>query len=97
MLIYDAGFIGVYVIFALLYLHAYRLRDALELTPMEAYETRGVVQESLVMIAIGALSFALALARQPSLSGMSYILIGPLQTVLGAWHGKRRRVLAETA
>ena len=32
MLIYGAGFIGVYVIFALLYLHAYRLRDALELT-----------------------------------------------------------------
>lgn len=95
MLIYGAGFIGVYVIFALLYLHAYRLRDALELTRMEAYETRGVVQEQLVMIAIGALSIAFALARQPSLSGMSYMLIGPLQAWLGARHGKRRRILSE--
>src|SRR6478609_10264 len=50
MMIYSAGFIGLYVIFALLYLHAYRLRDALELTPMEAYETRGVVQENVLMI-----------------------------------------------
>jgi transmembrane protein TMEM174 (potassium channel) len=94
LLIYDVGFIGVYVIFALLYRHAHSLRDALELTPMEAYETRGVVQEQLVMIAVGALSFALALARQPALAGMVFMLIGPLQTVLGARHGRRRRILA---
>jgi uncharacterized membrane protein len=93
MLIYGAGYVGVYVIFALLYQHAYRLRDALELSPMEAYETRGVVQEQLVMIAIGILSIGFALLRKPSLSGMSYMLIGPLQTMLGMKHGKRRRAL----
>ena len=93
MLIYSAGFMGVYVIFALLYRHAYRLREALELSAMEAYETRGVVQEQLVMIGIGALSFGLALVRQPSLSGMIYMLIGPMQTMLGVKHGKRRRAL----
>jgi len=95
MLIYSAGFVGVYVIFALLYQHAYRLRDALELSAMEAYETRGVVQEQLVMIAIGALSLGLALLRRPALSGMIYMLIGPMQMVLGMRHGKRRRVLSE--
>jgi hypothetical protein len=94
MLIYSAGFMGVYVIFALLYLHAYRLRDTLELSPMEAYETRGVVQEQLVMIGIGAFSFGLALLRRPTLAGMIYMLIGPMQTMLGIRHGKRRRVLA---
>jgi hypothetical protein len=93
MLIYSAGFVGVYVIFALLYQHAYRLRDALELSPMEAYETRGVVQEQLVMIGIGALSFGLALLRRPALSGMIYMLIGPMQAMLGMRHGKRRRAL----
>jgi uncharacterized membrane protein len=95
MMIYGAGYVGVYVIFALLYLHAYRLRDALELSPMEAYETRGVVQEQLVMISIGVLSLGLAVLRKPSLSGMSYMLIGPMQTVLGMRHGKGRRALAE--
>ena len=94
MMIYGAGFIGLYVIFALLYFHAYRLRDALELSPMEAYETRGVVQENLLMIGIGLLATALAWIGQPSLSGLSYALIGPLQTVLGMRHGRRRRELA---
>jgi uncharacterized membrane protein len=96
MLIYGAGYVGVYVIFALLYLHAYRLRDALELSPMEVYETRGVVQEHLVMIGIGALSIGLALMRRPTLSGMIYMLIGPIQTMLGMRHGKRRRALMAT-
>ena len=94
MMIYSAGFIGLYVIFALLYLHAYRLRDRLELSPMETYETRGVVQENVVMIVIGAIGFVLAWLRQPALSGMSYVLIGPMQTFLGMRHGKRRRELS---
>ena len=95
MLIYGAGFIGLYVIFALLYLHAYRMRDALELNPLEAYETRGVVQENVLMIGIGVLSCLLAWQRQPSLAGMSYMLIAPAQTWLGMRHGKRRKLLAE--
>ena len=95
MLIYGAGFIGLYVIFALLYLHAYRLRDALELNPLEAYETRGVVQENVLMIGIGMLSCLLAWQRQPSLAGMIYMLIAPAQTWLGMRHGKRRKQLAE--
>jgi uncharacterized membrane protein len=94
MMIYSAGFVGLYVIFALLYLHAYRLRHALELTPMETYETRGVVQENVLMIAIGLLGLALGGMQQPALSGMSYALIGPLQTMLGVRHGKRRRELS---
>ncbi|MEP7000754.1 MAG: TMEM175 family protein [bacterium] len=95
MEIYSAGFIALYVIFALLYSHAYRLRVELELSPMEVYETRGVVQENLLMVAIGVLAFALALLNSPQLSGMTYVLIGPLQAWLGAVHGKRRRQLSE--
>src|SRR5205807_10049927 len=56
MIIYNGGFVAVYVIFALLYGHAYRRREMLELSPMEQYETHGVVQEHLVMITIGALA-----------------------------------------
>ncbi|MEP6731515.1 MAG: TMEM175 family protein [bacterium] len=93
MLIYGAGFIALYVIFALLYLHAYKLRDELALSPMEAYETRGVVQENLVMIGIGTLSVTLAAVNLPQFAGMAYVLIGPLQTWLGVVHGKGRRAL----
>jgi uncharacterized membrane protein len=94
MIIYGAGFIGLYVIFALLYLHAYRLRDALALNPMEVYATRDVVLENVIMIGIGVLAVLMAWLGQPTLSGMSYVLIGPLQTVLGMRNGRRRRELS---
>ncbi|MBA3672940.1 MAG: DUF1211 domain-containing protein, partial [Gemmatimonadaceae bacterium] len=94
LVIYSAGFVALYVIFALLYLHAYRRRDELELTAMERYETRGVVQEHAVMIGIGLVSLGFALAGSGALAGMVYVLIGPLQTLLGFRHGRRRRELA---
>jgi uncharacterized membrane protein len=93
MMIYSAGFIALYIIFALMYLHAYKLRDALDLTPMEIYETRGVVQENVVMIGIGVLALTLASLNRPQFSGMTYALIGPLQTWLGSVHGKGRKKL----
>lgn len=97
MEIYSAGFIALYVIFALLYRHAWRLRAELELSPMEVYETRGVVQENLLMIGIGLLSLILALLNLPQFSGMAYALIGPLRTGLGMHHGRGRRRLNEAA
>jgi uncharacterized membrane protein len=93
MLIYGAGFIGLYVIFALLYLHAYRMRGVLALNALETYETRAVVQENVLMIGIAMLSCLLAWQRQPSLAGMAYMLIAPAQTLLGVKHGRGRKRL----
>lgn len=97
MMIYSAGFIGIYAIFALLYRHAYRMRGELELNALEIYETRGVTQENLVMIAIGAAAFLLAWSGYANFSGLCYVLIGPLQTWLGARHGRRRREIVAAA
>jgi uncharacterized membrane protein len=94
MLIYGAGFIGLYVIFALLYLHAYRLRGALELTALEAYETMGIIRQNMLMIGIGLLSIVLAWFGRPALSGMIYMLIAPASMSLGMWHGRRRKRFA---
>ena len=93
MMIYSAGFVALYVIFALMYMHAYKLRDALELNAMETYETRGVVMENVVMIGIGTIALVLAWFNHPQLSGMIYFLIGPLQGWLGSVHGKGRLLL----
>ena len=38
--IYGFGFAGVYLALTLLYLHAWRLRDALELSEIEKLDTR---------------------------------------------------------
>ena len=97
MIIYNLGFIALYAIFALLYAHAYKLRDALDLSPMERYETRGVVQENILMLTIGVVALGLAFANLPQWSGTVYIMIGPGQTILGMVHGKRRRALERAA
>ena len=96
MIIYSAGFMAVYIVFALLYQHAYKLRGELELNELEIYETRSVVQENILMVAIGAVAIILAMLNGPAFSGMTYILIGPLQTALGFKHSKRRKEIAAT-
>jgi uncharacterized membrane protein len=83
MAIYGAGFVAVFLVFALLYGHAYRLRDRMGLTPMEAHMARGNVANCLVMVGCGLVSIGLALlvpgpAAAP-IAGFSYFLIGPAQ------------------
>lgn len=53
-LAYVAGFVAVYLVFALLYLHAYRHRKELELTPYESFETIESLRKSLDLAALGA-------------------------------------------
>ena len=83
MAIYGGGFVAVFLIFALLYRHAWNLRAPLGLSPAEAHHARSHVANCLVMVGVGLLSVTLALtlpvrAAAP-VSGFSYFLIGPLQ------------------
>ena len=94
--IYAVGFTAVFALFALLYMHAYKLRDALELNPAEALQTRVEIQQNLIMAAIGVVSFVLAF-KTPTWSGLSYCAIGPALWIHGAIYGKRVRLLAEKA
>ena len=87
MAIYSAGFVAVFLIFALLYRHAWNLREALGLTPAEAHHARANVANCLVMVGVGLLSITSALtlpgpAAAP-VSGFIYFLIGPLQWIVG--------------
>jgi uncharacterized membrane protein len=94
MRIYAAGFISVFLLFALMYAHAYKLRKELGLNAVESLETRLAVQENTILASIGALSFVLAL-KNPAWAGWSYFLLGPVLTIHGAVYGKRVRFLAE--
>jgi hypothetical protein len=64
--IYGLGLAAVFFVFALLYRHAYRNRDTLKLTPVEAYDTRdsfsGNIWVAIAGIVIGLTSL---LARIP--------------------------------
>jgi uncharacterized membrane protein len=98
--VYGAGFAAVFAIFALLYLHAYRKRGALELNALESYDTATAFQENALMSLIGVFAVSIALTRNPRymvLSGMSYWLIAPVMFVHGHLRGRRRRRLEEAA
>ena len=96
MRIYAMGFAAVFVLFLLMYTHAYKLRRELDLSAAEVRETRNAVQENLIMALIGALSFSLAF-RRPDLAGWTFALIGPVLWAHGVFFGRKVRQLAEQA
>ncbi|MDQ6717283.1 MAG: TMEM175 family protein [Gemmatimonadota bacterium] len=64
--IYGFGLAAVFLVFALLYRHAYRNRDVLKLTDVEAYDTRdsfsGTVWVAVMGVIIGLASLATLLS-----------------------------------
>ena len=96
MLIYGAGFVAIFSLFALLFLHAYRKRTVLELNPAEILDTRQSIQSALLVGSVGLLSMAIVFLggeRAVALSGYSYFLLGPVSAWHGAAMGRRRRSL----
>ena len=94
MTIYALGFIAVFLVFALLYQHAYRRRDALRLSADDVFFAVDHVAECLMMALIGVLSIVIAqtapLRWCAPLAGFSYMLIGPAQWVRAAWMRKKQ-------
>ena len=96
MIIYGFGYSAVYLLFALLYLHAWRMRRELELTPTELLDTKSMAYESLALMTIGLFSALFASVSRPQYAGLSgfiYMLIGPVISVFRSVHGGKRRKL----
>jgi uncharacterized membrane protein len=94
MIVFGVGYVAVFVVFALLYLRAYRKRAELELNALEVFDTRTEIESLLLQIAIGVVSLAFAVIggwRFAGPSGWVYGLIGPVLTVHGRMRGKQRR------
>jgi uncharacterized membrane protein len=94
MRMYAVGFTSVFLIFVLLYAHAFKLRNVLELSPAEVQGTRASLTENLILVLIGGLSFALTF-KSPAWAGWMYCLIGPALGVHGSVAGKKTRLLAQ--
>jgi uncharacterized membrane protein len=69
--IWSLGYAAVFAVFALLYLHAWRIRAQLELTPLEAIRTRVSLLDHLAMVLIALLSTALARAMPDRYVGIA--------------------------
>lgn len=94
MRIYAAGFAAVFLLFVLMYAHAYRLCRELGLNPVEVLETRFAMQENGLLALVGISSFLVAF-KSPGWAGWVYLAIGPLLGLHGSIFGKRVRLLAE--
>ena len=94
MVIYGAGFIAVQLVFVLLYMRAYVLRDALELDAHERSITREEIQGFLLAMGVGLTSITIAVLggeEATSLAGYAYLLLFPLLGLNGYLMGSRRR------
>ena len=96
-LIYGAGVIALYALLAFLFVHAYRRRAALALTPLEQFDTRASIRSHFLAAGVAAVSIVIALAvplRLVGLAGWAYFLFGPVMAIHGSWTGRRRRRFA---
>lgn len=95
LLIFGVGYVAVFVVFVLLYLHAYRKRHALDLNELEVFDTRNSIQESLLNCAVGTISMAVAFfgGRYAMWAGPVYMLVGALMAIHGVMMGKKRKRL----
>ena len=92
MRVYSSGFAAVFALFALMYLHAYKLREKLDLNPVESLITRISIRENLVLTLFGLVSFLIAF-KDPGLAGMIYMGIGIFFWIHSMIMGKRVRLL----
>jgi uncharacterized membrane protein len=94
--IWSLGYASVFAVFSLLYLHAWRIRAQLELTPLEAMRTHVSLMDQLAMVVIALLSTALARAlpdRYVGIAGYIYFLVPIYFTIAHAIAGRRERQL----
>jgi hypothetical protein len=99
MIIFGAGYIAVFGVFALLYGHAYRKRAQLDLNELEVFDTRTDIRESLLNVGIAVVSVLLAViggGRLAGLSGMTYMLTPIIMTLHGTLNGRRRKKLEKS-
>jgi uncharacterized membrane protein len=94
--IYGLGFVVLFVMFALLYRHAYKRRAALGLTPLEVFDVKMFAGHHLLSAGVGLVVVAIATLAPVEMSPIAptaFILMGPGHTVFGRVSGKRRRAL----
>jgi uncharacterized membrane protein len=96
--IYGIGFAAVYLALLALNFHAWRLRDVLELTPLERLHTRHQMYRLLLLAGVGFLAAALAANRRTLMwSGYCYLLLFPILRIHTAVQKRSGRNLSEAA
>jgi uncharacterized membrane protein len=95
MEIYGLGFFALFLLFFLLYGHAWRRRELLALNAVEVHDTVTHLIMYATYMAIGLLATLLAGLEEPGWSGLTFFLLGPVSAVIGGKRGAKRRRIEE--
>jgi uncharacterized membrane protein len=93
MIIYSLGFVGIFVLYLLMYVHAWRKRDELELNQVERHDTITNMWMFGSYVVIGLISCGMAYLGTRSMvawAGLIYWLIGPVSGIIGWKRGTAR-------
>jgi uncharacterized membrane protein len=94
--IWSLGYAAVFTVFTLLYLHAWRIRAQLDLTPLEAMRTQISLLDQLAMVLVSLLSTALARTMPDhyiGIAGYIYFIVPFYFTIAHTIAGRREREL----
>jgi uncharacterized membrane protein len=94
--IYGCGFVALFIMFALLYRHAYRRRHDLGLTALEVFNVRAFAGQQVVSACVGVIVVLIAVAaprHYAFTSPMAFILMWPAHGLYEARTGKKRKAL----
>ena len=94
-ILYGAGYASVFSILAGLYDRAWRKRQDLALTPIEAFDARLHAGRHALSAMVGLVSIGWALlapGNWAAFAGFVYFLMAPVQTFYGSWSERQRRV-----
>jgi uncharacterized membrane protein len=92
--IYGLGFFVLFLIFALLYRHAYRRRDELGLTSAEVFDVQSFAVHHLLSAGVGLSSMMFALLAPSRLAFIAptlFGLMGPVHWGYGVYTERKRR------
>ena len=87
MILYSSGVVLIFLLFVLLYRHAWKKRATLDLTEKEELSLKFGLRAHLLSMGLGLTSLAIVLMNGTwaAIAGMLYVLMGPLH----AWNGYR--------
>jgi uncharacterized membrane protein len=98
MIIYGLGAASAFFVLALMYRYALKNANALELSPIEVFDTKTSMRTNLLMGSVPVLSVVLALAFYwhwvgGMVAGFAYLLYTPLMMIHGTRADKKRKKL----
>jgi uncharacterized membrane protein len=94
--IWSLGYAALFTVFGLLYLHAWRIRAQLELSPLEALRTQVSLRDQYAMVFVALLSTALARTMPDGylgIAGLVYVIVPIYFTIAHSIAGRRERQL----